>query len=110
MFECHGNEVLVELNGVVKIMHVLQAQFGIGGVGGALWDVRSKLNVIEIGATNEVEKWVQKGKKHVMGYNKIIQSFIQGQWVGVELKGVYNGQVIWQQIYSHFLQLLNVVT
>jgi hypothetical protein len=41
---------------------------------------------------------IKSGKKHVLGYNKIVQSFVQGQWVDVELEGISNGQITWQQI------------
>jgi hypothetical protein len=38
----------------------------------------------------------KSGKKHVLGYNKIVQTFLQGQWVGFKLEGIYNGQITWQ--------------
>jgi hypothetical protein len=47
---------------------------------------------------------VKSDKKHVLGYNKIVQSFVQGQWVGVKPDGIFNGQMISQQI-SHLLQI-----
>ncbi len=36
---------------------------------------------------------VKIGKKHVLSENKIVQSFVQGHWVGVKLKGIYNLQI-----------------
>jgi hypothetical protein len=32
-------------------------------------------------------------KKHVLSENKIVNFFVQGQWVGVKLKGIYNLQI-----------------
>jgi hypothetical protein len=46
----------------------------------------------------------KNGNKHVLGYNNIVQIFVQRQWVGVELEGIYNGQITWQHI-SHLLQI-----
>jgi hypothetical protein len=47
---------------------------------------------------------IKSGNKHVLGYNKIVQSFVQGQWVDVKPNGIYNRQITSQQI-SHLLEI-----
>jgi hypothetical protein len=47
---------------------------------------------------------IESGKKHVLGYNKIIQNFVQGQWVSVKLEGIYNGQILGNK-YPTFCKL-----
>jgi hypothetical protein len=38
----------------------------------------------------------ESGEKHVLSCNKIVQSFVQGQWMGIKFKGICNGQITWQ--------------
>ncbi len=33
----------------------------------------------------------KSGKRHALHYNKIVWSFMQGQWMGVEHEGLFNG-------------------